>query len=216
MSKRLTIFLANIEEISRPPLLPILRQHRPDVVLLQQAAAAEHFLTTFPLYKVLSSFKNGEARAIKMMVSSTVKVQRVRFLLTFLAWTGPKAGRRHLGRTFMALKIIEPFPCWVVDVHFPTGGPHGPNSEAWLEAWNKVAAFSKRRTPIVLAGDFNATPAELSLKAEQAGFDRVTIGKVDHALSKGLKHRYTDRNLPGTPDSVHGWGTVTYELEENR
>lgn len=211
---RLTVQTVNVEKMSKPPLGRSLVSGNPDVVVLQQAENAGEHLRSFDGYRLIERKRGEEARSIKTMVRLGSATGKVKWLRTFLAWVGPKAGRRHLGRTFLAVRVTKPFHCWVVDVHFPTGGPDGPNAQAWAEAWDKVVAFSKRRKRVVVIGDFNATAAQLVAMARKEGFDLVNLGKVDHALSKGVKSTSVQQYLPGTPNGVHGWGAVTYKKEQ--
>ena len=211
---RLTVQTANVEKMGKPPLGKSLVSGNPDVVVLQQAENAEAHLRSFKGYRLIERKTGEEAQAIKTLVRKGSRASKAKWLRTFLAWVGPKAGRRHLGRTFLAVLVRKPFYCWTVNVHFPTGGPDGPNAAAWAEAWAKVVKFAKRRKRVVVIGDFNATTQQLNRLVREAGFHMVSFGKVDKALSKGVTVTSIKHDLPGTPDGVHGWGAVTYKKME--
>lgn len=207
----LTVQTANVEDKERPPLGKSLRQVKPHVVAIQQGGEASDHLRTAPGYRLSEFVRGSEAREIKMLTRDGSKITRIKRLNMGMRWIGPKISRVHEPRTYMAVRIDLPFKVWVLDVHFPTGGPDGPNALAWHESWRRTMKFLRRRRGVVV-GDFNATHEELALllKSENLGFLLTSLGKVDHAISNRLRRTRVQRTLPGTPSDVHGWGAVSY------
>jgi len=206
--KRLVVQTTNIEGMKKPPLGEGLAEIQPDVAVLQQAAQSGAHLGRFGKYKVYGFRGSAEARGVKALVSRNSKVVRVRRLRMTLSWIGPKASRAHTPRVFQAIQVRTPFWVWVVNVHFPTGGPDGPNAKAWAESWRRTVKFLKKRRGVVI-GDFNATAVQLRPLCEAEGFELTMLGKVDHAVSNRL-HRVKKQSVPGRPTRAHGWGAVTY------
>lgn len=205
----LIVQTTNIEDKAKPPLGPSLREVKPHVAAVQQGAQASRYFDALNHYDLFEFSKGAEAREIKALVRDGVKVLRVKRLNMRRRWVGPKIAREHAARTYMAVKVKTPFRAWVLNVHFPTGGPDGPNAEAWMESWDRVALFlSKRRG--VAVGDFNATAEELARLVKSEGFLLTSLGKVDHAISNRLRTTKVQRDLPATPPGVHGWGAVSY------
>ncbi len=205
----LIVQTTNIEDKVNPPLAPSLLGVKPHVAVIQQGAQASEYLSKRNNYRLLQMLKGAEAREIKVLVRDGVKVLRRKRLNMKRRWIGPKIARVHEARTYMAVKVNSPFWAWVLDVHFPTGGPDGPNAAAWMESWNRVVAFLKRRRGVAI-GDFNATAEELIKLLKDTDFDLTPLGKVDHAISHRLRRTSVQRDLPGTPAGVHGWGAVSY------
>lgn len=205
----ITVLTANVEDMEHPPLVAVLSTTKANLAVLQQASRLVK-LAKGSGYRRFG-YKTGiEARGIKSLVSRNLKVGLTRRLRMTMPWVGPKTGKRHEPRVYQALQVLAPFRFWVVNVHFPTGGPDGPNAKAWAESWRRLVQFLSKRRGVAI-GDFNATAAQLKPLCETAGFDLTSLGKVDHAVSHRLRRAGVQRDIPGTPDGVHGWGAVTYE-----
>lgn len=205
----LIVQTTNIEDMAKPPLAPSLLSVKPHVAVIQQGGQATDYLSARGVYRLLQMVKGAEAREIKVLVREGVKVLRRKRLNMKKRWIGPKIARVHEARTYMAVKVNLPFRAWVLNVHFPTGGPDGPNAAAWMESWKRVVAFLKRRRGVAI-GDFNATAGELAKLIKETDFELTSLGKVDHAISNRLRRTKVQRDLPGTPAGVHGWGAVSY------
>lgn len=205
----LIVQTTNIEDRSHPPLAPSLLDVKPHVAVIQQGAQASDYLRDRDKYRLIQMLKGSEAREIKVLVRDGVKVLRRKRLNMTVRWIGPKIARVHEARVYLGVKTDFPFRAWVLDVHFPTGGPNGPNAKAWMESWRRVVAFLSKRRGVAI-GDFNATAEELAALVKAAGFEITSLGKVDHAISNRLRRVGVQRDLPGTPAGVHGWGAVSY------
>lgn len=201
-STTLTLFVANVEY--KDGIDDVLRAHHPDLALLQQANRVGRKAG----YRTKRFRFSAEAKDIKTLVRHGLTVTKRRALTMKLPWIGPKAGRRHGGRVYTALELDA---CWVVNVHFPTGGPSGPNRAAWAESAERIAQFFARHDkPVLVGGDWNATHAELAPLVSRVGGRITSLGKVDHVIYKGARH--VDTVDIKQPSYAHGWALSTYEI----
>ena len=202
-SRDLSLFVANVEYHDDTDA--VLRTHKPDLALLQQA----NRVGSKKGYRTKRFRFSAEAKDIKTLVAKDIPVEARKALTMKLPWIGPKAGRRHGGRVYTALDLGF---CWVVNVHFPTGGPHGPNANAWAESAERLAQFFNRHPnkPVLAAGDWNATHAELAPLVKRIDGRITTGGKVDHVLYRGARHISTEDIAQ--PHYAHGWFISTYRI----
>lgn len=201
------IFVANIEAVRRPPLGEAINDYRPALVLLQQANRAEN-LDDFDGYRAVGFRFSIEARGIKALVRDDVKVLRRKSLVMKRRWVGPKAGKGHEPRVYLAMLVkIDGLKVWVVDVHLPTRNC----PEAQAESLRRLRKWAlRRRRPVVIAGDFNMPHANVVTWASKVGGFVSILGSVDFAVSRGLKVRKSRPRLaPAGP--YHGWGVIKFE-----
>lgn len=98
-----------------------------------------------------------------------------------LAWVGPKAGIRKVGRTHMLVNG------WLLIVHRITGGPDGPNAEAYAAESALIAETLAGLDEAMCVGDQNATASELAAWWRSIGMRIIrTTAKVDHGALRGL------------------------------
>lgn len=201
-TQTLSLFVANVEY--HDGIDAILREHKPDAALLQQA----NKVGMKPGYHTKGFRFSAEAKDIKTLVRHGVPIEARKALIMTEPWVGPKAGRRHDGRVYTALDLKTP---WLVNVHFPTGGPYGPNAKAWAESADRIAQFfAHHDRPVIVGGDWNATHAELAPLVKRIDGRITSLGKVDHVIYRGAKLlRTVDIDQPAY---AHGWGIATYEI----
>lgn len=99
-----------------------------------------------------------------------------------LAWVGPKAGIRKVGRTHMLVNG------WLLIVHRITGGPDGPNADAYAAESALIAETLVGLEVAMCVGDQNAKIAELAAWWRSIGMMPVrTTAKVGHGAARGLR-----------------------------
>lgn len=193
-----------------PQLRAAIARRRPAVVVVTEAYRARAWLLTIPGYRLYQYTRRQgrEAPGIAVLVDRRrVRVARRRPMRMRQPWTGP-GGRRKAPRTFPVFVLdlggeLLPF----LPVHFPSGGPHGPNAAAWWESWRRVSRWLARHPRAVAAGDWNALQGELA-DILLAGLQLLPGTKVDHAITVGVDHRRTERIRP-IPAGMHGWLVYT-------
>lgn len=98
-----------------------------------------------------------------------------------LAWVGPKAGIRKIGREHM---LVDD---WLLIVHRITGGPSGPNADAHAAESDLIRATLTGLEVALCVGDQNAKASELAAWWRSMGMQPVRTGaKVDHGAERGL------------------------------
>lgn len=98
-----------------------------------------------------------------------------------LAWIGPKAGIRKVGREHMLVNGHT------LIVHRITGGPRGPNALAYAAESALIRETLAGRDLSLCVGDQNATAGELVAWWRSIGMQPVrTTAKVDHGAARGL------------------------------
>lgn len=213
-AKFMTANLAGREAI---PALPAeLADHRPHVVVLTEAQRARAFLRGLAGYQLLPAYRGGtETADVAVLVRRDARTLHRWAMRLRLAWVGPLKGKRHSGRIYPIQRVRLPggAAVRVAAVHFPTGGPHGPNARAWAESARRLNHWANNNTsgPLVAVGDFNALAGELADLASAIGAGVVPGAKVDHALVRGARRRLPARRLT-TPAGMHGWLLYTVEV----
>lgn len=105
-----------------------------------------------------------------------------------LAWVGPKAGIHKSGREHMFVDD------WLLIPHRITGGPSGPNEDAYADESDLIRATLTGLERALCVGDQNAKISELAAWWRAQGMTPVRTGaKVDHGAARGL--RVTGRKL---------------------
>jgi endonuclease/exonuclease/phosphatase family metal-dependent hydrolase len=203
------ILTANIAgDASVPPLRAAIRETRPDVVIVTEAQRARRFLRGIGGYELYqyTRHQGREAPGVAVLVRHGLRVLRRRPMRMRQPW----AFHRPRGpRTYPVLVLAngaDRLP--LLGVHFPTGGPSGPNAAAWWESWRRAAGWLSRHDRAVAAGDWNALQAELARLLPPA-LQLVVGTKVDHAVTHGMRHNRTRRLDP--PPGMHGW--ILYKLQ---
>lgn len=167
-----------------------------DVVILTEAAGYTRALReSLTSWQVRHAHGWPEARNVVLLVRRDLRVHRFRAIRNLRSWVGPKLGRRHAGRTF---PVVDLGTHWrIVGVHRTSGGPNGPNAEAWAEEHRRLARLARRtkRRALVIVGDQNCQaddphPLGLLGLARAIGGDVIaTHTKVDHAVVRGVDGR---------------------------
>lgn len=168
-------------------------------------------LAGYRLYRAAAG-AGAEARRLAVWVLNDVEVKRVRMVRMRRRWWGPFRGIPHDGRAYWVLVVRFPGMrrrTRVVLVHLPPGGPSGGrrtkgrNAPAWWESWRWLVRFARMHRRVVIAGDLNATAAELTElltdvpkrhrgRRQLAGLHLHPGTKVEHALTKGVRvHQLT-------------------------
>lgn len=205
-----SIFVANIESERRPPLGQFLAGREHAVVLLQQANRLD---AKHDGYREVGFRFSFEARGIKALVRDDVRVIRRKAIIMRRRWIGPKAGKGHEPRVYLALLVeIDGLRMWVVDVHLPTRN----SAKAQAESLRRLRRWvARRRKPVFVGGDFNLPEAEVTAWANRIGAATSVLGSVDYAVTRGLRVQRVDRRLaPRAP--FHGWGCVKFDTRESR
>jgi hypothetical protein len=214
-----TILTANIasRRIVRPlrpgapsPLRVAIREHSPDVVVITEAYHARPWLRGvaklegYRLHQYTRD-EGPEAPGIAVLVRRPLRVARRWPMRMFKRWTGPH-GREHAPRTYPVFTIAER----LLAAHLPSGGPDGDNAAAWAESWRRITAWMARHDQAIAVGDFNALQGELATRLPD-GLQLVVGTKVDHAVTRGMRHVSTQRLKDLQPEGMHGW--VVYKLQ---
>lgn len=219
-----TFLPANVEFRDNPhELAQAIREFDVDVVGLNQATRAGRFLAAFrPSYRRVGLRFSYEARGIKALVSRRFKVLERKPIRMSKEWTGPKAGKHHEPRVYLALLLrdrVTGIEFWVLVVHWPTANNRDAQAES-ARAIRKFVELHPNR-PVVVLGDFNVEEHELeqvaaSIDGRRAADDPdvASVGKVDHVLYRDADHVRT-RDIK-QPSYAHGWGVVTLKIKENR
>lgn len=159
-------------------------------------------------YKLVMARGWDESSNVLVFVRHDVPLARWRALRMNIGWVGPKAFRRHVGRTFLVVDLGREWR--VVGVHMPPGGPtggtvtHGRNKPAYTEASHEVQRVNARRgsyaRALVDVGDWNADAGDSHLTAPAAIATNGDLqlvragGGPDYALVRGCRgvgHRGT-------------------------
>ena len=77
----------------------IIRRHRPDAILLQEAHGYIAALRDIRGYELIVADGHGEERGNPMLIRDR-HARRLPAIRCRTAWTGPKAGKHHRGRVF--------------------------------------------------------------------------------------------------------------------
>lgn len=210
LTERLSVIAANIESLGKsPPLLALIREHEPDVVVIEQAYNARAFLRGIGGYR-LRQYRGTEAKGIAVLVKHGVRIEGRRPLQMRLSWNGPasKGGRRHPPRTYPSLRLTKGGVTFrVLGIHFPTFNNPAAQAESAeaVEEW-----FNHSDLPAIAAGDWNREAHQLEPIARGCSAEVLTgRTKVDHAMTKNVEHG-TRRPLP-MPPGPHGWAKYTIQ-----
>lgn len=157
-------------------------------------------------YRVFVRYGWPESRNIVTLVRRDVYVPRWSTIRMKIGWIGPKAFRRHAGRTQQVIDIgrghASQIPLWrFAIVHRVPGGPdggtvtHGRNQPAYAEEHEALLKLGRRkgsrRRAFICDGDQNAEirdghPISPSTLADELDADLVPTGaKVDWAFARG-------------------------------
>lgn len=210
----LSVLTANIASKRErvPELLQAIDLTNPQVVVVTEAYYARKWLRTVAGYKLYqyTRRRGAEAPDIAVLVRADLRLVKRRPFRMTISWRGP-GGRLHSPRVYPAMVLFDGRRRWpLMPVHFPSGGPAGPNVKAWHESWRRVSAWIEAREEAAGAGDWNATARELTDRL-RGGLQLVVGTKVDHAVSHGLHHATTERLTRLQPEGMHGW--VLYKLQ---
>lgn len=180
----------------------LLTEHAPDVAVFSEAYYLRPLLASIKGYR-LHQGRFGEARGVAVLVRKDLDLTRSWALRMKVPWIGPKLLHPHAPRTFQAVRYwdADRTPWRILGAHFPPGGPSGGivtkgvNRAAWRESMRRARRFFANAgdDAAVVLGDINATAAELAPIAKRADADVVAGGKVDHALTRGVRHIKTER-----------------------
>lgn len=118
---------------------------------------------------------------VLLLTRITYPCPRVEAVSHDFAWVGPKAGIRKTGREHMLINDT------VLIVHRITGGPSGPNADAYADESDLIRATLTGLETALCVGDQNAKAAELAAWWRSHGMQPVRTGaKVDHGAERGL------------------------------
>lgn len=223
---------ANIESRgTSPDLRALIREHQPDLVVVEQAMRARQFLRSIPGYTAqqFAPEPSGllhppppEWHGVALLIRNGVNPHHAaKALVMDRRWRGPKnkGGRLHGPRVYPAVPVSKrDDPVRLIGIHFPSGGPDGPNAAAWWESARAIRRYFETHpnSPVIAVGDYNASAGELRAAIRGwPGVDLLTSGaKVDHALVRGFEKSHA-RRVP-TPAGAHGWALYTTLTKENR
>jgi endonuclease/exonuclease/phosphatase family metal-dependent hydrolase len=210
------VIAANIESRRRSKdLRELIRDNKPDVVVVEQAYRARRFLsrTAKRLGYQHHQYERGpgaEWTGIAVLVSNNVNIIRTKPLLMEREWVGPKAGKRHEPRVYPTLVLRkEGVTFRVIGIHLETHN----QPRAQVESLREIRGYfnGHPNSPIIAAGDWNRKAHELARTAERTDAEVLTgKTKVDHALVARADNGNRDR-LP-TPDGAHGWARYRVTL----
>lgn len=199
------IFVANVENVRRPPLGEYLKTFSPVLVNLQQASRMDHDWKDYMTTKASGS---EEGRGIKTLVRDDAKIIKTKTMKMHMEWTGPKAGKRHDPREYLLHLIeVEELRFWNVNVHLPTHN----ELEAQAESLRRLRRWANRHLlhPLFIGGDFNMPEDDVEEWSRRLKATRHVLGSVDYAVTRGLEIKRVDRRLaPLGP--FHGWGNVKF------
>lgn len=201
----LDVMTANIaSKKSVPELPPVLKEHKPHVVIITEAYFARAFLSTikgYHLFQYTRKKYGAEAPDVAVLVRAGVKVSRRRALRMASAWVAP-SGKTRDGRVYPSMNLtVDGFDWRLLGLHFPTinNGPAQDESERAVKKW-----FDLGDAPSVAAGDLNQKIDMVEMWTHRwANVARGT--KVDHALYDNTEHMRTIRLREDQPDGMHGW-----------
>jgi hypothetical protein len=204
-TERLTVIAANIESVGKSdPLAALIREHEPDVVIVEQAYNARRFLRGIGGYRAMQ-YRGKEGSGIAVLVKHGIKVQARRPIRMLRYWNGPasKGGRQHRPRVYPALVLAKGRVTFrVLGIHLPTFN----NPAAQAESLVAVTRWFNRHpdVPSLAAGDWNRERNQLEDTAAEAGASILSDRtKVDHALVTNCVRASADK-LP-MPVGPHGW-----------
>lgn len=203
------VLAANIESRRRSPeLRALVRQHKPDLVVVEQAFRARRFLRKLArghgyVHHQYPKTPGAEWTGIAVLVRNNVDIVRTKPLVMDREWTGPKAGKRHDPRVYPTLVLRKHGVTFrAVGIHFPTRNQPFAQAESATEIVQYVRAHDN--SPVILAGDWNMIERELQKIADRCAATVLTgHTKVDHALVARFEDHHQKR-LP-TPAGAHGW-----------
>lgn len=213
----LRVLTANIASRARvPELVPVIRNQKPDIVVISEAYYAREFLRGIDGYRNVQGSRKkfgSEGPDVAVLVRKGVKISRRRTLKMAEKWVGPKGGG-HDGRVYPAFNArVDGFWWRVLALHFPWEGKRGPaqrESESAVAKWFKSKAKPQGR-PAVASGDINQTVERI----EDWCPAYVAPGtKVDHAMYNNCEHVKTVRLAKTQPEGMHGW--VLYVFRTNQ
>lgn len=205
----------------------LLTTYNADVAVLQEAASYYRVLRALPGYRLYTGQADREGRSTCVLVRRGIPVPRVRLLVTRLAWWGPKAGKRHVGRTFPVVDLGRwRGPRWrVVGIHRVPGGPrggtltHGRNRPEWNAEHVELVTLAHRRSSqrraLVMPGDWNCEaddehPRGVWAYAQAVGAMILpTRTKVDHVVVRGCHGKARRRENYGSDHPL-----VTFTLHQ--
>lgn len=203
----------------------LLARFNADVAVLQEAASYHRELQSIPGYRLYTGSRTREGRSTVVLVRRGIPVPRLRLLVTSRPWWGPKAGKRHVGRTFPVVDLGRwPGPRWrVVGIHRVPGGPtggvvtKGRNRPEWDEEHAELVQLaqrpSSRKRALVLPGDWNVEADDSHPRGLWAWTQAVgahvlpTNTKVDHVVVRGCSGTARRRDNYGSDHPL-----VTFKL----
>ena len=214
ITEDITVLAANIEtRKASQSLLNLIHKHDPDVVIVEQAYRARRWLRRIKGYQH-RQYWGPEASGIAVLVRDGIRINRRRKLRMKRTWVGPKAGRFHQPRVYPALVLIKGAVTFrVLGIHLPTRN----QPVAQDESLRRIVKYFREHpnSPIIAAGDWNRKANELEATARACDAELLHVGKVDHAIVRGITRPEHGR-LP-TPAGAHGWALYTVTAtEENQ
>ena len=186
-------------------LVRALREEQPDVAVLTEAYHARWWLLLVRGYKLrqYSRLRGPEAPGIAFLVKRGRKIEQRWLMRMTEPWHGPH-GRRHQPRRYPVM-VVEDLPP-ILGLHAPW--PHG--TDAWYETWRRVTRWLLAHPEAHAPGDWNAQAHELTRHMPQ-GLQLVVGTKVDHDLTRGMRHAWTKRLRELQPEGMHGWIVYGYQ-----
>lgn len=217
----LKVSTANIGSVKDPNLGPMLKNRKPQVMVVTEAYYAHAKLSSLAKkygYRVkqYSRKQGAEGPDVALLIRNGVTIESVSLMKMSKTWK--YTNKNHVThvrrpRRYPVAVIKYSGKTWtVIGVHFPTGGPGGRNKAAWNESKKRIQSYAAnhKSTPVVVAGDYN--PVGASMSKQFPGFliqgdapDLAMIKKGRGARFEGKPVRSPVRN-----NNSHGW--LTYHL----
>lgn len=203
--KPFTVLVFNVEGRAEPPIGELIDENDPEFVCLQQANRARRMLERLDGYRSKGYRFSAEARGIRIVAKREIKILQKKALVMTIPWRGPKAGKWHLPRVYLALQVeYDGETFWILCVHLPTANSRRAQAES---LW-RIARFMKRHGRCVSAGDYNLDERRMEDWAEEHGFKVSTLGAVDYSVTDSFRPDVLFRRE--APHPYHGWGGVEY------
>ncbi|SDS42647.1 endonuclease/exonuclease/phosphatase family protein [Microlunatus soli] len=212
------VSIANVGSVSQPAVGRILRDVKPQVMVVSEAYNAGPHLTRLGRqyhYRVIQFHRGygAEAPDVAMLVRTDVAITSTALMKMTVGWS--YNGKQRAPRRYPVVVVQHLGRTWdVIGVHLPPGGPGGGNRRAWLESANRVEGYAAAHTahPVVAAGDFNAVAD--SCAAHFSGFTVRKGAKVDHAAVRKSRGTTIDtvRTHQVRNANSHGW--LTFGLSD--
>lgn len=204
--KPFVIVSLNVESRAHPPIDEQVDEHDPEFIFVQQAGRAHAMLERLEGYRSKGFRFSAEARGIRILAKRDIKILQKKALVMALPWRGPKAGKWHLPRVYLALQVeYDGEVFWILCVHLPTA--NSPKAQA--ESLWRIARFLKNHGECVAAGDYNLDAGRMRAWAKKHSFKVSVLGAVDYSVTDAFRPEVLARRE--APRGFHGWGAVEYK-----